>query len=303
MSISQTLLPAFRLRTLPLAASSIIVGTALAIAENGGNWQSLTFVLSLFTAFSLQILSNIANDYGDGVKGTDARQLAAQPDGLTQRVTGAKMASPVFMRSLLLIWAMVTLLLGVILIINATQSITDFWGFMGLGVLSIVAALTYTIGKRAYGYYGLGDLAVFIFFGLVGVLGSVYLQVHRLFPEAILAAIAVGCLCVAVLNINNLRDRETDRQSGKLTLALALGEKHAKRYHTALIIIAFFSLSASMVKTHSLAWLYLLSLPGFIWHCQRLLAAKNSTQLGKELPVCVGLTLLCCLLFAAGQLL
>ncbi len=302
MSLVRLVLPAFRLKTLPLAFSSILVGTALAVADDSQNWQPVTFVLTVLTALALQILSNVANDLGDSLKGTDQYQLAAQPDGLTKRVTGLATVSVQRMRIILLGWVILTLILGSMLIIHATKTSTDFWIFLGLGGLSIVAALTYTIGKYAYGYYGLGDVSVFIFFGLTGVLGSYYLQANHFHFSLILPAIAVGLFCVAVLNINNLRDIETDRLSGKQTFAVYIGKKNGQRYHIILITLALLAFLCSVSPRNVFTGLFLLTVPLFFRQSYRLYQANNSKEIGKELPICIKLVFLCCALFSVGQI-
>ncbi len=296
------LLPALRLKTLPLAISAIAVGTALAVADDA--WQPLTFVLTMLSALALQILSNIANDYGDGIKGTDAHQVQAQPDGLTKRVTVNHPETYAIMRKLLWAWGVLTFFLGAALSIVATQTVVDFVIFFVLGLLSIGASITYTIGKRAYGYYGLGDASVFLFFGLIGVLGSYYLQAHQMNWYLVLPAVSVGALCVAVLNINNLRDLETDKQSGKHTFALCLGMVKAKHYHALLVTIGFVGfISISIAAGSFFSWMYICTMPLFVLQSMRIYRAQTSTQLGKELPKCVQYTFVCCLLFAIGNIL
>lgn len=305
----RVLLPAFRLKTLPLALACICVGTAMGVVAQTAVWQPWVFVLTLVTAFSLQILSNIANDYGDGVKGTDTRQVAAQPSGTTPRVTvnvltAAAPESLQGIRQLLWLWSGVTLCLGLGLLIYATKSWADFVIFLVLGVLSVVAAITYTVGRKAYGYYGLGDVSVFIFFGLVGVMGTYYLQAKQLSAVVLLPATAVGVLCVAVLNINNLRDFDTDAQSGKHTFAQCIGRSNAKRYHLLLIATGLlgFVLTSLWLGTAWWGFFWLIVVPFFARHGQRLWQATDSTALGNELSVCVKLTCMCSLLFSAGIL-
>ncbi len=298
-TLLKTLLPAFRLRTLPLALSSILVGTALAVAY-GNDFQPTIFILTLLTAFALQVLSNIANDYGDGVKGTDSRQIQAQPNGLTARVTANDNQLIIAMKKLLIIWSLFSMGLGLALLTVAIDNFDDFLVFLALGLFAIIASITYTVGKKAYGYYGLGDLAVFIFFGLVGVLGSYYLQTHQFNIMTIFPAIAVGLFCVSVLNINNLRDLQTDKQSGKYTFALFLGKQKAKHYHAMLIIFAFIGLVLGMVGHHWYAYGFLLTFPLFLAQIRRIYQAETSENFACELPVCVKLTLICCMLYALG---
>ncbi len=298
-TLLKALLPAFRLRTLPLAFSSILVGTALSVA-NGNDFQPIIFILTLLTAFSLQILSNIANDYGDGVKGTDSRQIQAQPNGLTPRVVANDNLLIVAMRKLLIIWSLVSMTLGLALLVVAIDSLRDFLVFLALGLLSIIASITYTVGKKAYGYHGLGDLSVFVFFGLVGVLGSYYLQTHQFNVMIIFPAMAVGLFCVSVLNINNLRDLETDKQSGKHTFALFLGKQKAKHYHAMLISVAFMGLVLGIEQGDWFTYGFLLTLPLFFAQIRRIYRAETAEELACELPLCVKLILVCCVAYGLG---
>ncbi len=298
-TLLKALLPAFRLRTLLLAFSSILVGTALSVA-NGNDFQPIIFILTLLTAFSLQILSNIANDYGDGVKGTDSRQIQAQPNGLTPRVIANDNLLIMAMKKLLIIWSIITMGLGLSLLTVAIDNFDDFLVFLALGLFAIIASITYTVGKKAYGYHGLGDLSVFVFFGLVGVLGSYYLQTHQFNVMTIFPAMAVGLFCASVLNINNLRDLETDKQSGKHTFALFLGKQKAKHYHALLIIFAFVGLVLGMVNHTWYAYGFLLTFPLFLVQIRRIYQAETAEQFACELPLCVKLILVCCVVYGMG---
>ena len=209
--------------TLPLALASILMGSALAAWLGGFNWEIA--VLCLLTALLLQILSNLANDYGDAQKGGDRQRigpLRGMHKGLVNRAQ---------MRQAIFICVTLCVLSGSLLIAQACRKPGDIAGFFALGILSIVAAITYTMGRRCYGYLGLGDISVLIFFGWTGVIGSCYLQTGYLTASLLLPATAYGLLAAAVLNINNMRDIVSDRLNGKNTLAVRLGPLHARYYH------------------------------------------------------------------------
>lgn len=234
MSRFKTWVSAARPRTLPLSIAGIITGTGLAIRE--GYFDALIFVFALLTTLGLQILSNFANDYGDGIKGTDNDErlgpMRALQSGL---ISGKEMKKA-------MVWTSVTTIaFAVILILLAFDS--DQLGyvflFLVLGGLSLAAAIKYTVGKTAYGYKGLGDIFVFLFFGLLGVAGSYFLYSHELTPIVWIPASIIGLLSTVVLNLNNMRDIKSDERSGKNTLAVILGETKARQYHSALIFTAF----------------------------------------------------------------
>ena len=229
-------LKAFRLRTLPLAFSSVITGTAVALDIGFFDW--VTFSLALTTTLFLQILSNLANDYGDAEKGTDNENRIGPKRSIQSGVI-----SKIQMKKAIIIFVFLCLLSGLSLVFYATRTIS-FWyplTFILVGVISIVAAIKYTAGKGAYGYKGLGDLFVFIFFGVVGVIGTAFLQVHDFYFSMLLPSITIGCFSVAVLNLNNMRDWENDKASRKNTLVVKIGLPKAKKYHFTIVIIGFFS--------------------------------------------------------------
>jgi 1,4-dihydroxy-2-naphthoate polyprenyltransferase len=223
---------AARLRTLPLSVSGIIVGSAYAYHQGFSDWRIL--VLALLTTLGLQVLSNYANDYGDGVKGTDANRIGEK------RMVAAGIITSAQMKKAVLITAAITFVLALLLIYIAFGK--ENFGlsliFILLGIGSIGAAIKYTVGKNAYGYSGFGDLFVFVFFGLLSVLGTHFLYVKAIDGLLILPAVAIGCLSVAVLNLNNMRDIENDRLAGKNTLVVKLGLENAKIYHYSLVISA-----------------------------------------------------------------
>ncbi|WP_026728713.1 1,4-dihydroxy-2-naphthoate octaprenyltransferase [Flavobacterium denitrificans] len=233
---------AARLRTLPLSVSGIIVGSVYASINPTENNLTPTevfswkiFAFALLTTLGLQVLSNFANDYGDGVKGTDnAERVGPQRAIQSGKITAQAMKKAIIITSLL------TLLSAIILIYFAFGK--DNFGysifFLLLGIAAIVSAIRYTVGNSAYGYKGFGDVFVFIFFGLVSTLGVNFLYSKEVDPLLILPAISIGLLSVGVLNLNNMRDEESDRKSGKNTIVVQIGGAKAKIYHFTLIITA-----------------------------------------------------------------
>ena len=221
---------AFRLRTLPLAFSCIIMGSGLAYADGGFNLT--VFGLALVTTLFLQILSNLANDYGDFVKGTDNEERIG-PDRTMQSglITKSEMVK------IMWVIALFCSVFGVWLIYEGTigLDLKKAGLFAILGLSAMGAAVKYTMGKNPYGYAGLGDIFVFLYFGLLGVLGSYFLHTHTLNWDLLLPASSIGLFTTAVLNINNMRDCEADKKSGKNTLVVKIGIEKAKDYHRALV--------------------------------------------------------------------
>lgn len=221
---------AARLRTLPLACASVLLGGGLAAQAGAFDWP--LFGLTLLTAVLLQILSNLANDYGDAVAGADN----ADRVGPTRAVVSGLISRQQMRRGMLTTGGL-AVVSGLSLLWRAfADDWQAFLTFIGFGALALVAAVTYTVGRRPYGYRGLGDLSVFLFFGLLGVVGSFYLFTRHLSWPLLLPATGCGLLATAVLNINNIRDLATDQASGKRTLAVRLGEERARRYHWLLIL-------------------------------------------------------------------
>jgi 1,4-dihydroxy-2-naphthoate polyprenyltransferase len=225
---------AARPRTLPLALSSILMGSFLAAAQHQFSWT--IFLLASLTTICLQVLSNFANDYGDTVSGVDSvERVVAVRAVQSGQITRSQMLRAIIIASIL------SLVAGSWLIYEALQD-TDsqtIISFFGLGILSIIAAITYTIGKRPYGYMGLGDMSVFIFFGIVGVMGTNYLHTHILNWSLFLPAISCGLFAVGVLNINNIRDIESDTKSGKNSIPVRLGKENAVIYQWILLMLGF----------------------------------------------------------------
>ena len=227
---------AARLRTLPLSLSGIIMGAFIAkwrLSQEGGVWDWRIFALALLVTLLYQILSNFANDYGDGVKGTDKNRIGGAESRAVAsgKITATQMRNAVILLSILSFVATIALLF----VAFYPANIREFWIFIGLGIACILAAIGYTVGKKPYGYLGLGDIFVFIFFGLVSVCGSYFLFTKTFDYDILIPASAIGMLSMAVLNLNNMRDIESDALSGKKTLALRLGFKKAMIYEIVLL--------------------------------------------------------------------
>lgn len=285
---------AARLRTLPLSLSGIIVGTALASFH--GYFNTTIFILALLTTIAFQITSNFANDYGDGVKGTDnedrigpARALQSGTISRKNLKTGIIIAVAL---SLILALALVYVAFGI-------ENLKYILLFSILGIFSIWAAIKYTMGSNPYGYKGLGDVFVFLFFGLLGVLGSLFLYTKFLNWESILPAGAIGLMCVGVLNLNNLRDIVSDKKHGKNTLVVKMGFENGKRYHFFLIVVSFLSfLVFSWLKIDGpFNWFYLLAFVPVFIHLIKVMRTKEPIMLDSELKKLALSTFLLSLLF------
>src|SRR5680860_1161523 len=217
---------AFRLRTLPLSISSAVIGSILAYADGKFVWP--VFILTLTTTIFLQVLSNLANDFGDSVHGTDNSNRVGP-----ERTVQSGKISKTEMKRLIVIFSILSFISGSLLIYfglrNAKVGLIIL--FFMLGIASIAAAIKYTIGKKPYGYSGLGDLFVFIFFGLVGVCGTYFLFTNQFNMELLLPASSIGLLSAGVLNLNNMRDIANDATSGKKTMVVRIGSEKAKLYH------------------------------------------------------------------------
>jgi 1,4-dihydroxy-2-naphthoate polyprenyltransferase len=256
----KTWIYAFRLRTLPLALACIGMGGFLAASQQAFRWD--IFLLCAFTTVFLQILSNLANDYGDSIHGADH----AERKGPSRAVQSGAI-TPAQMRNALVLFVALCLLSGLWLLwIAFGFNWNAFLFFFGLGLLSILAAVAYTVGRKPYGYAGLGDLSVLIFFGLVGVLGSVYLFTHKINMLQILPALSCGFFSMGVLNINNIRDIESDRKAGKFSIPVRIGREKAIAYHWFLISGGLISAVVYNVLAFTSYWqfLFLLSVPLFI---------------------------------------
>ncbi len=290
MSKARAWIIALRLRTLPLALASTGMGSFLAAGFGVFNLQ--TCLLMSLTSILLQILSNLANDYGDYKSGADNEDRIGPQRGLQSGIISSKE-----MRNGVILVSLFTLISGCILLYESLKDLYIFIIFFIIGLLCIAAAIKYTMGKKPYGYSGLGDIAVFIFFGIVGVGGTFYLHAHYLHPDILLPACTLGFLSVGVLNVNNMRDINSDAATGKRTIVVRIGLARAKRYHSFLIIFAFISLIRfNLLHSTSLwQWMFLITLPLFIMH---IISVMKSDSAGmdkylKQLAISTLLLVLC----------
>ncbi|OEK08640.1 1,4-dihydroxy-2-naphthoate octaprenyltransferase [Flavivirga aquatica] len=222
-----------RLRTLPLSVSGIILASCLAYYNDVFKWSIC--ILAILTTLSLQILSNFANDYGDGVKGTDNGDRIGP-----ERAIQSGKITPKDLFNAIKINVLISIALALMLIFSAfgSKHVLLTLIFFSLGIASVVAAMKYTMGNNAYGYKGMGDIFVFLFFGLVSVIGCYVLFAKQIDFVTFLPACTIGLLSAGVLNLNNMRDLDSDKKSNKITLAVKLGRKYSRTYHNILIILA-----------------------------------------------------------------
>lgn len=291
-------LQAFRLRTLPLALSSIGMGGFLAASHNAFN--PAVFLFCCLTTLLLQMLSNLANDYGDSIHGAD--HLGRKGP---KRMVQSGVISISQMKSALFLFTFLSLASGLFLLYIAFGFSSGFWVFLILGILAIVAAITYTAGYKPYGYAGLGDLSVLFFFGPVGVVGTYYLQVGEFSPEIFLPSISCGLFAVAVLNLNNIRDIESDKVAGKRSIPVRLGRNKAVLYHW---IILFAGIIISVFYTINnyrspFQFLFLIVLPLLLINAKAVKRYTTAAQLDPYLKQMALTTLLFVLSFGAGNLL
>ena len=294
----QVWISACRLRTLPLSISGAIVGSGVAYSD--GFFDLTVCVLTIITTLSLQILSNLANDYGDGVKGTDNEHRIGP-----ERALQSGVISPKQMRNAIVVNVVISLILVVTLIykaFGADQFLTSLV-FIILGILAIVAAIKYTVGASAYGYKALGDLMVFLFFGWLSVLGTYFLYSKQFDFLMILPASAIGLLSAGVLNLNNMRDLESDKLSDKHTLAGYLGSINSKTYHQLLIVIAMVLMSVySFLSVNSSMYLMLISFIPLFFHLHIINKIKAPKDYDPQLKVLALSTVALALLFCASLL-
>lgn len=289
-----------RPRTLPLAIASIIMGSALAAAAELFSWTVLIF--AVLTAVFLQILSNLANDYGDSEHGADHVKRA----GPSRAVQSGAISATTMKRAIAL-FALLSILSGLTLLWFAFGS--DGLIFLGvfvlLGAAAIGAAITYTAGKNPYGYAGLGDISVLIFFGWVGVMGTYFLQTQLLDWLILLPASSCGLLAVAVLNVNNIRDIDSDRMAGKHSIPVRIGPQKARTYHGILLALAVVTAVTYVILTYVSPWnfLFLLTLPLLWRHATAVAHTTDPLTLNPLLKQLSLITLLFVFLFSVGQLL
>ncbi len=309
---------AARLRTLPLSVSGIIIGAFLGLNDSflkvssalfntticvgrKSILESSIFWLAILTTIGFQVLSNFANDYGDGVKGTDNEREGEA------RMVASGAITPKQMKNAMIVTGVVTTIIALLLIYISFGKDNFLYSviFFGLGITSIVAAIKYTVGKSAYGYSGFGDVFVFVFFGLLAVVGTYFLYTKQLNFTIFLPAITVGLLSTAVLNLNNMRDRENDAVSEKNTLVVKMGAESAKMYHYFLIIASFvFALLYVVTKYHSpTQFLFIIAYIPLAKHLFFVYKNKEEALLDGELKKVALSTFLFSILFGLGQIL
>ena len=272
---------AFRLRTLPLALANTIIGSSLAASDDGFRWS--VFGLAALTTILLQIMSNMANDYGDFVNGKDT----AERIGPKRMVQSGEITPKTMLRGIIVIGVLCAVSgLVLILIGTAGMDITNLLIFGVLGLAAIAAAIKYTVGKNPYGYRGLGDIFVFIFFGLVGVIGTYFLHTQSFRWDILLPASAIGFLSTGVLNMNNMRDYEADKNAGKTTIVVEMGVKKAAYYHLFLVGgAALLAVIYTVLNYHSAwQWLFVLSFPILFLNLKKVFTYKDALELYPELP-------------------
>ncbi|MCW0482674.1 1,4-dihydroxy-2-naphthoate polyprenyltransferase [Gaoshiqia sediminis] len=300
MATPKSWLKAARLRTLPLALSGILMGSALAAFY--GAFNLTVFVLAMVTATLIQVFSNFANDYGDFQKGTD-NHLRLGP---TRTLQGGEITPSEMKKGMWMVGGL-SFILGVALVFVGTWQFSPiaFFSFIVLGILALIAAYFYTAGKRSYGYIGLGDLSVFLFFGLLPVIGVFFLHANYIETAIVLPSISMGLFSAGVLNLNNMRDMENDRHSGKITLPVRIGARNSRVYHIA--IIAWGWLATLIFTLHQQEsrwqWLFLLTFPLFLIDLVKIWRTADARQLDPFLKRLALGTLAFTLLFCAGLLL
>ncbi len=282
---------AARLRTLPLSVSGIIVGSIYALANPTReiltptqvfNWRIFGF--AILTTLGLQVLSNFANDYGDGIRGTDNERVGEK------RAVQSGVISAAAMRRGIIVTALLTLLSAVLLIYFSFHEDHLIYSllFFILGLLAIASAIRYTVGNTAYGYRGYGDMFVFVFFGLVSTLGVNFLHSKQVDAQLILPAAAIGLLSVGVLNLNNMRDELSDRKAGKNTIVVKIGGAAAKKYHyflviTAMALVLVFAIIYNGIGFRFDQYLFLLAYFPLVSHLLRVRRNQDPKRLDPEL--------------------
>jgi 1,4-dihydroxy-2-naphthoate octaprenyltransferase len=306
---------AARLRTLPLSVSGILVGSFYALASPTENVLTPTQVFSwkifgllLLTTLGLQVLSNFANDYGDGIKGTDNQDRIGPKRALQSGVI-----SPKAMKTAIIITAILTFISAILLIYTAFQFTYFYYSlfFLLLGIIAITSAIRYTVGQSAYGYKGYGDVFVFLFFGIVSTYGSYFMFAKVFDLTLVLPAVAIGFLSVGVLNLNNMRDEVSDKKAGKNTLVVKIGGEKAKQYHYFLVITAMVLLLIfGFVQNFAIdQFLYVIVFLPLTSHLLRVKRAANLADLDPELKrlaistFLVSLLLSLCLIYFISDLL
>jgi 1,4-dihydroxy-2-naphthoate octaprenyltransferase len=291
---------ALRLRSLALSVSSVITGSFLAYQQGGLNINVLIGTL-LVTVF-LQTLSNLANEYGDTIHGVDNDARLGPKRGVQAGDISLQQ-----MKTAIILVVALSLIAGIWLVIEGTKGLSSnaLWILLATGILAILAALKYTIGKKPYGYLGLGDIFVFIFFGLVAVLGTYFLHTHQLPAIEFLPAASMGLFSVGVLNMNNLRDYQNDLAHGKRSMMVMLGVENGKKYHAIVVLSGLvLAILFTILQYRSLyQFLFLLSAPFFIKNVLTVFRTRQLSDLDIELKRLSIATLLFSLTFGIGLLL
>jgi 1,4-dihydroxy-2-naphthoate polyprenyltransferase len=299
MDKTKAWIEAARLKTLPLALASPLMGSFLAWSEDGFRW--IVFALATSTTLLLQILSNLANDYGDFSSGADNEQRIGP-----RRLVQSGIISPAEMKKGIILNIFLALLSGILLIYFGAGSAdrTVIILFLILGIAAIVAAIKYTIGKNPYGYRGLGDISVFLFFGLIGVLGTHFLHMGHFNIWHSLPATAIGLLSAGVLNLNNLRDYESDKKANKRTLVVWMGNKKAKYYHLGLILVSAVLGPLYVIFNYHSAYqfLFVLAFPLFFRNARAVFLYNHPIELYPELKRLALATLLFSFTFGIGMI-
>jgi len=291
---------AMRLRTLPLSISGIIVASFL--AEYNGFFDWIICVFAILTTLSLQILSNLANDYGDGVKGTDNENRIGPERAIQSgKITTLAMFNAIKINILISIGLAFCLIFSSFNINHFTYSITFFF----IGIICILAAIKYTMGNKAYGYKGLGDIFVFVFFGLVSVIGCYFLYARQIDHVTFLPAITIGLLSTGVLNLNNMRDIDSDKEAKKNTIPVKLGRAYAKKYHyflivTAIVVSVIFGI---LYFTSLFNLIFMLAYVPLFAHLKNVSQNKNPRELDPELKKLALTTLALGVLLGIGHIL
>lgn len=299
MASVKSWIKAARLRTLPLAMSGILMGAALSYFDGG--FQIKVTVLAIVTALFIQIFSNFANDYGDSQKGTDNQHRVGP-----KRTVQSGEISPKQMKGGMVVLIVMSLTTGIWLVAEGTKGLdlTTFLLFLAFGIVALIAAYRYTAGSNPYGYAGLGDVAVFLFFGILPVVGTYFLNAHHLNPEIFLPAISIGLFSTGVLNLNNMRDIENDRNSGKNTVVVRMGSAKSKHYHTSLIVIGWLTAVTFVALRFQSVYqaIFLLTLPMFVSDLLKINRIQEPRQLDPFLKKLSIATLLFTVLFGIGIL-
>ncbi len=251
-----------RPRTIPAAVAPVLVGTGA--AAQLGSASVGRAALAAGVALALQVGVNYANDYSDGLRGTDLERVGPL------RLTGSGAAAPARVRAAAFVALAVGALLGLALV-----AVSGHWWLLAVGALAIAAAWTYTGGRRPYGYRGLGEVGVFVFFGLVAVLGTTYTQADRVSWPAVAGAVGIGLLACALLMVNNLRDVPTDALSGKRTLAVRIGERPARRLYALFLALALLLGAACALAAPWSLLVLLLAFPAVLLSSTVLLGARG----------------------------